>query len=74
MEEVQNYTRYKAQRPAAGAVKPLVAGATIAGDDWFCQLAAVAENQRVYETGGRPQKHGGRTITNGNRERRSMHI
>ena len=45
VEEVQNYTRYKAQRPAA--VKPLVAGATIAGDDWFCELTAVAENQRV---------------------------
>jgi len=47
VEEVQNYTRYKAQRLAAAGVKPLVAGATVAGDDWFCELAAVAEGQWV---------------------------
>jgi hypothetical protein len=46
VEEVRNYTRYRSQRLAA-AVKPLVAGATVAGDDGFCELAAVAEDQWV---------------------------
>ena len=44
--EVGNYTRYKSQRLAA-SVKPLLAGATVAGDDGFCELAAVAEDQWV---------------------------
>lgn len=44
--EVRNYTRYKAQR-LAPAVKPLAAGATVAGDNGFCDLAAVAEDQWV---------------------------
>jgi len=48
VDQVQNYMRYKSQRlEAAMAVKPLVAGATVAGDDAFCELAAVAENQWV---------------------------
>ena len=46
VEEVQNYTRYKSQRLAV-EVKPLVAGATVAGDEGFCELAAVAEGQWV---------------------------
>jgi hypothetical protein len=46
LEQVQNYTRYKTQR-MAGAVKPLASGATIAGDDRFCEVAAVAEDQWV---------------------------
>ena len=37
--------RYKAQRLSAGPVRPLVADATIAGDDKFCELAAIAEYQ-----------------------------
>ncbi|MGH7914671.1 MAG: hypothetical protein ACREPW_08480 [Candidatus Binataceae bacterium] len=45
-DEVRNYTRYKSQRFGA-AIKPLVAGATVAGDDGFCELAAVAEDQLV---------------------------
>jgi hypothetical protein len=44
--EVGNYTRYKSQRLAT-SVKPLLAGATVAGDDGFCELAAVAEDQWV---------------------------
>jgi hypothetical protein len=44
--EVRNYTRYKSQRLVAGA-KPLAAGATVAGDGAFCDLAAVAEDQWV---------------------------
>jgi hypothetical protein len=44
--QVQNYTRYKTQRMAA-AVTPLAPGAMIAGDDGFCELAAVAEDQWV---------------------------
>lgn len=44
--EVRNYTRYKSQRLAA-TVKPLAAGATVAGDGGFCDLAAVAEDQWV---------------------------
>ncbi|HVA39251.1 MAG TPA: hypothetical protein VNF49_01190, partial [Candidatus Binataceae bacterium] len=47
VEEVRNYTRYRSQRLAAVGVKPLVAGATVAGDVWFCELAAVAEGQWV---------------------------
>ena len=46
VEQVQNYTRYKTQRMAE-AVKPLAPGATIAGDDGFCEVAAVAEDQWV---------------------------
>ena len=46
LEQVRNYTRYKTQR-MAGAVKPLAPGATIAGDDGFCEVAAVAEDQWV---------------------------
>lgn len=43
---LRNYTRYKAQRLVKG-VKPLAPGAMVAGDEGFCELAAVAENQRV---------------------------
>jgi len=43
--QLQNYTRYKTQR--LGAVKPLLPGATIAGSEEFCELAAVAEDQWV---------------------------
>ena len=40
--------RYKSQRMAAsGTIGPLLAGATVAGDDGFCELAAVAEDQWV---------------------------
>jgi hypothetical protein len=46
VEQLQNYTRYKTQR-IAEAVKPLAPGATIAGDDGFCEVAAVAEDQWV---------------------------
>jgi hypothetical protein len=46
LARLQNYTRYKTQR-MAGAVKPLAPGATIAGDDGFCEIAAVAEDQWV---------------------------
>jgi hypothetical protein len=45
-DQLRNYTRYKSQRLAA-AVKPLLPGATVAGDDEFCELAAVAEDQWV---------------------------
>ena len=48
VEQVRNYIRYKAQRLAAAGVKPLVAGATVAGDDGFCELAAVAEEQWIF--------------------------
>jgi hypothetical protein len=44
--QVENYVQYKAQR-MSGAVEPLVPGATIAGDDGFCEVAAVAEDQWV---------------------------
>ena len=43
--ELHNYMRYKAQRFTSGIVQPLVADATIAGDDRFCELAAIAEYQ-----------------------------
>jgi hypothetical protein len=43
--ELHNYMRYKAQRLTAGPVRPLVADATIAGDDRFCELASIAEYQ-----------------------------
>jgi hypothetical protein len=46
VDQLRNYTRYKSQRLAA-AVKPLLPGATVAGDDEFCELAAVAEDQWV---------------------------
>ena len=46
VDELRNYTRYKSQRLAA-EVKPLLPGATVAGDDDFCELAAVAEDQWV---------------------------
>ena len=46
VEQLQNYTRYKTQR-MADAVEPLAPGATIAGDDGFCEVAAVAEDQWV---------------------------
>ena len=46
LEAVRNYQRYKSQRLAT-AVEPLVADATIAGDERFCELAAVAEYQWV---------------------------
>jgi len=46
VQQVRNYTQYKLQRLATG-VEPLVAGETIAGDDIFCELAAVAEYQWV---------------------------
>ena len=46
MDQLRNYTRYKAQR-LDPAVTPLVARATVAGDDAFCELAAVAEDQWV---------------------------
>jgi hypothetical protein len=46
LEQLQNYTRYKTQR-MVDAVKPLASGATIAGDDRFCEVAAVAEDQWV---------------------------
>jgi hypothetical protein len=44
--QVRNYTRYKSQR-LAGSAKALAPGATIAGDDTFCELAAVAQDQWV---------------------------
>jgi len=44
--EMQNYLRYRAQR-SAEPVKPMTPGSTIAGDDGFCELAAVAENLHV---------------------------
>ena len=44
--QVRNYIQYKSQR-LAGSAKPLAPGATIAGDDPFCELAAVAEDQWV---------------------------
>jgi hypothetical protein len=43
---VRNYTQYKAQR-LGRSIRPLAPGATIAGDDAFCELAAVAEDQWV---------------------------
>ena len=46
VEEVRTYTLYRSQRLAA-EVKPLVADATVAGDERFCELAAVAEYQWV---------------------------
>jgi hypothetical protein len=46
VDQLRNYTRYKAQR-LDPAVTPLVARATVAGDDAFCELAAVAEDQWV---------------------------
>jgi hypothetical protein len=46
VEQVQNYVHYKTQR-LAGAAEPLAPGATIAGDDEFCEVAAVAEDQWV---------------------------
>jgi hypothetical protein len=46
VHQLQIYTRYKSQRLTA-EVKPLLPGGTVAGDDDFCQLAAVAEDQWV---------------------------
>ena len=46
IDQVRNYIQYKAQR-LAGPAKPLARRATIAGDDAFCELAAVAEDQWV---------------------------
>jgi hypothetical protein len=46
VHQLRIYTRYKSQRLAA-SVKPLVPGGTVAGDDDFCELAAVAEDQWV---------------------------
>ncbi len=46
VNQLRNYMRYKSQRLAAG-VKPLVPGSMVAGGDEFCELSAVAENQRV---------------------------
>jgi len=43
--ELNTYMRYKAQRLTAGPFSPLLADATIAGDDRFCELAAIAEYQ-----------------------------
>jgi hypothetical protein len=71
VEQVRNYTRYKTQR-MAGAVKPLAPGATIAGDDGFCQVAAVAKTSG-YSVVRRFCEAWWPTTTNGSRERRSMH-
>jgi len=43
---VRNYLHYRAQR-STGPIRPMTPGATIAGDDGFCEIAAVAENLRV---------------------------
>lgn len=52
--QVRNYVLYKSQR-LAGSAKPLAPGATIAGDDTFCELAAVAENQWVLSGAAVPR-------------------
>jgi hypothetical protein len=45
-DQLRNYMRYKSQRLAKG-VKPLLPGSMIAGDEAFCELGGVAENQWV---------------------------
>ena len=47
VEYVRNYLHYRAQRGAEPAGRIMAAGSTIAGDEGFCELAAVAENLRV---------------------------
>ena len=43
--QIQNFVRYRSQRMAPG-VSPLVPRSVLAGSQDFCELAAVAENQR----------------------------
>ncbi len=44
--QLQAFIHYRAQRLSAG-IKPLLPGSMLAGDDAFCDLAAVAEDQWV---------------------------